>query len=43
MLGDHFTKQLQGALFRKLREEKMNISDDLDMDEMGMDGVGLKK
>ena len=43
MLGDHFTKQLQGALFRKLREEKMNISDDLDMDKMGMDGKFLKK
>ena len=43
MLGDHFTKTLQGALFRTFREEKINIPDDLDMDEMGMDGVGLKK
>ena len=43
MLGDHFTKPLQGALFRKLREEIMNITDDLDMGGMGMDGKGLKK
>ena len=31
MLGDHFTKPLQGVLFRKFRAEIMNISDDLDM------------
>ena len=43
MLGDHFTKPLQGALFRKFRAEIMNIPDDLDMGEMGMDGTGLKK
>ena len=36
MLGDHFTKPLQGALFRKFRAEIMNILDDLDMGEMGM-------
>ena len=42
MLGDHFTKPLQGALFRKFRAEIMNIPDDLDMGEMGMDGKGLK-
>ena len=38
MLGDHFTNPLQGALFRKFRAEIMNIPDDLDMGEMGMDG-----
>ena len=43
MLGDHFTKPLQGALFRKFRAEIMNIPYDLDMGEMGMDGKGLKK
>ena len=43
MLGDHFKKPLQGALFRKFRAEIMNIPDDLDMGEMGMDGKGLKK
>ena len=43
ILGDHFTKPLQGVLFRKFRAEIMNISDDLDMDEMGMDGAGIKK
>ena len=41
MLGDHFTKPLQGALFRKFRAEIMNIPDDLDMGENGMDGKGL--
>ena len=30
MLGDHFTKPLQGALFRKFRAEIMNITYDLD-------------
>ena len=43
MLGDHFTKPLQGALFRKFREEIMNIPDELYMGEMGMDGEGIKK
>ena len=43
MLGDHFKKPLQGALFRKFRAEIMNIPDDLDMGEMGMDGKVLKK
>ena len=43
ILGGHFTKPLQGALFRKFRAEIMNIPDDLDMGEMGMDGAGLKK
>ena len=42
-MGDHFTKPLQGALFRKFRAEIMNIPDDLYMGEMGMDGKGLKK
>ena len=43
MLGDNFTKPLQGALFRKFRAEIMNIPDDLDMGDMGMDGKGLKR
>ena len=43
MLGDHFTKPLQGALFRKFRTEIMNIPDALDMGEIGVDGKGLKK
>ena len=43
ILGDHFTKPLQGALFRKFRAEIMNIPDDLDMGEMGMYGTGLKR
>ena len=43
MLGDHFTKPLQGALFRKFRTEIMNIPDDLDMGEMVKDGKGLNK
>ena len=30
-MGDHFTKPLQGELFRKLWAEIMNIPDDLDM------------
>ena len=43
MLGDHFTNPLQGALFREFRAEIMNIPDDLDMGEMGMDRTGFKK
>ena len=43
MLGAHFTKPLQGALFRKFMAEIMNIPNDLDMVEMGMDRTGLKK
>ena len=43
MLGYHFTKPLQGALFRKFRAVIMNIPDDLEMGEMGMDGKVLKK
>ena len=43
MLGDHFKKPLQGALFRKFRAEIMNIPDDLEMVEMGMGGKGLKQ
>ena len=31
ILGGHFTKPLQGALFRKFRAEIMNIPDDMDM------------
>ena len=43
MLGDHFTKPLKGALFRKFRAEIMNIPDELDTGEKGMDRKGLKK
>ena len=43
MLGEHFTKTLQGALFRKFRAQIMNIPDDLDMGEMFMDRRGFKK
>ena len=43
MLGDHFTKPLQGTLFKKFRAYIMNIPDDLDMGAMGMDGRVLKK
>ena len=43
ILGNHFTNPLQGALFRNFREEIMNIPDDLDMGNMGMERVGLKQ
>ena len=43
MLRDHFTKPLQGALFRKFRSEIMNILDDLNIGDMGMDRKVLKK
>ena len=43
ILGDHFTNPFQGAMFRKYRAKIMNISDDLDMDDMGMEGKSLKK
>ena len=43
MLGDHFTKLLQGSQFRKLRAEIMNIPDELDMGNMGMVGKVLKR
>ena len=36
-MGDHFTTPLKVALFRKFRAEIMNIPDELDMGEMGMD------
>ena len=42
-MEDHFTKPLQGALFRKFRVEIMNIPDDLDMGEMGMERKVLKR
>ena len=35
MLADHFTKPLQGELFRKFRVELMNIPKDMDMADMG--------
>ena len=43
ILGGNFTKPLQSSLFRNFRAEIMNIPDDLDMGEMGMDGIGFKK
>ena len=43
MLGGHFTKPLQGGLLRNFRAEIMNIPDDLDISEMGMDRKGLEK
>ena len=43
MLVGNLTKPLQGALFRKFREEIMNITDDLDMEKMGMYITGLNK
>ena len=42
-MEDHFTKPLQGALFRKFRVEITNIPDDLDMGEMGMERKVLKR
>ena len=38
ILGENFTKPLQATLVRKFRAEIMNILDDLDIGEMGMDG-----
>ena len=43
MLGENLTKPFQGEMFMKSRSEIMNIPDDLDMDDMGMDGTGFKK
>ena len=43
MFADHFTKPLQDALFRNFRAEIMNIPDDLDMGEMGIDRRRLEK
>ena len=42
ILGNNFTNLSQGALFRKFRAEIMNISDDLDIGDMGMGRSGLK-
>ena len=43
MLGGHFKNPLQVAMFRKFRAEIMNIPDDLDMGDMGMEVRGFKK
>ena len=43
MLADHFTKPLQGELFRRFRAELMNISEDVDMGVMGWEGTEAKK
>ena len=42
-MGDHITKPLKVAMFGKFRAEIMNIPDDLDMGNMGMDGTVLKR
>ena len=39
--GDHFPNPLQGVLFMKFRSKIMNIPEDLNMGEMGMDGPGF--
>ena len=41
MIADHFTKRLQGTIFRKFRNEIMNITRDADIIGMGMHGKGL--
>ena len=43
MLGNHFTKPLQGALFRNFRAEIMNIPYVLEMGDTDIDRKGLKK
>ena len=43
MSENHLMKPLHGALFRKFRTEIMNIPDDMDMGDTGMDGSGIKK
>ena len=42
-MGDHFTNPLQGAVFRKFRAEIMNITDDLNMDDIGTELKVLKR
>jgi hypothetical protein len=37
MIADHFTKQLQGALFRKFRVEIQGIPSDINEAELGWD------
>ena len=39
MLGGIFTELLLGDIFRKFRSDIMNITDDINMDDMGMDGT----
>ena len=41
MLGEHFTKPLEGALLKKFRAEIINIPDHMDIGKMGMDGTGF--
>ena len=43
MLADHFTKPLQGNLFRKFRDKIMNIPEETDMNDMGWNGMTDKK
>ena len=43
MIGDHFTKPLQGELFRKFRAEIMNIPENAIMSDMDWDGIDLPK
>ena len=42
-MGNHFTKPLQGVIFRNFSAEIMNRPDDLNMEDMGIDGTGMKK
>ena len=41
--GEPFYKATTRCTVQKFRAEIMNIPDDLDIGEMGMDGKGLKK
>ena len=43
MSVDHFTKPLQGELFRNFRDELMNIHDDMKMNDLGWEGVDEPK
>ena len=43
MLAYHFTKPLQGGLFRRFRAELMNIPEDADITEMGLEGSEAEK
>ena len=42
MLGDVFTKPLQGALFSNFRAEIMNIPDNINTEDMGIGGKVIK-
>ena len=42
MLVDHFTKPLQGGIFKKFRTELMYIPEDIDINDLGSNGIGMK-